>query len=111
MKGRERPYLATRAERRDFRREAVFLWMMPFDAILSTSDCMSVIAFLAAPSSLPAAAERTLFNPVRSFDRSARLCSRRLTFCRFAFNADLLRFATSSNPLYLMDTKRLVYHG
>ena len=37
---------------------------------------------------------RSPFRPVRSFERSWRLASRRLMFCRFALSADLFRFAT-----------------
>jgi hypothetical protein len=34
------------------------------------------------------------FSAVRSVERIARLCSRRLMFCRFALRADFVRLAT-----------------
>ena len=36
----------------------------------------------------------TALRPVRSFERSSRLCSRRTMFCRCAFSADLFFLAT-----------------
>src|SRR5688572_4983272 len=69
--------------------------MMPFDAILSTSDTVFERAALAASRSLASSAARMAFRAVRSVDRIWRLCSRRLTFCLFAFRADLVRLATA----------------
>src|SRR5262245_16418021 len=71
--------------------------MMPLAAILSTSDCASCAAVLAAALSVPATALRRVFRPVRSFERSRRFASRRLRFCRCALSADLLRLAKLSS--------------
>src|SRR5574339_51401 len=71
--------------------------MMPLAAILSTSDWALPSALVAAALSLPSTALRSALSPVRSLDRICRFASRRLTFCRCAFSADLFRFATSEN--------------
>src|SRR5687768_18496401 len=68
--------------------------MMPLVAILSTIDTVARSAAFAASRSLASSDARIDFSAVRSFDRIWRLCSRRLTFCRFALRADFVRLAT-----------------
>src|SRR5687768_17304141 len=68
--------------------------MMPFVAILSTIDTVWLSAALAPSRSLSSREARIAFSEVRSFERICRLCSRRLTFCRFALRADFVRLAT-----------------
>src|SRR5262245_47851387 len=85
---------------------------MPLAAMRSTSDWASPAATFAADLSVPSTILRRLLSPVRSFERRRRLASRRLMFCRFAFSADLFRFATDG-PLGLLSVKpmnRPLYH-
>ena len=87
--------LATRAEIRDLYRAAVFLWMMPLVAILSTIDTVRLRACFAPSRSFASSDARIDFSAVRSRARACRLCSRRLMFCRFALRADFVRFANA----------------
>src|SRR5688572_5514982 len=88
--------------------------MMPFVAILSTIDTVALSASLAPSTSLESSEARIAFSAVRSRDRSSRLCSRRLTFWRFAFRADFVRLATFTGVLsvwWSADlTKEQFYH-
>ena len=86
--------LDIRADRRDLYRPAVLRWMMPLVAILSTIDTVWLSAALAPYRSSSSREARMAFSDVRSFERICRLCSRRLTFCRFALRADFVRLAT-----------------
>src|SRR6186997_997154 len=73
--------------------------MIPFVAILSTSDTVCLSAVFAPLKSLASSDARMDLSAERSLDRMVRLCSRRLMFCRFAFSADLVRLATFWRPL------------
>src|SRR5687767_5655637 len=68
--------------------------MIPFVAILSTIETVALSAFLAPSMSFSSSDARMALRDERSFVRIWRLCSRRLTFCRFALRADFVRFAT-----------------
>src|SRR5689334_1122901 len=82
--------------------------MMPLVAILSTSDWSDWRDFLAPSTFLASRFLRMLFRPVRRRARSARLCSRRLMFCRLALRADLLRFATVYSLCSRMKDKHVI---
>src|SRR6185503_13498373 len=92
------PAFDIRAARRDLYRPAVLRWMMPLVAILSTMETVSLSASLAPDRSFASSEARIALSALRSFERICRLCSRRLTFCRFALRADLVRLAT--DPRY-----------
>src|SRR6187200_1754274 len=68
--------------------------MMPVLAILSTIETVALRAALAPSTSFSSSLARIALSAVRNVDRIPRLCSRRLTFCRFALRADLVRLAT-----------------
>ena len=84
--------------------------MMPLVAILSTMETVRLSAALAPSTSSASSEARIPFSAVRSLDRICRFCSRRLTFCRFALWADLVRYATVlTSSLY--SERRVVYKG
>lgn len=74
--------VARRFVMRDLYRPAALSWMMPLPDILSMSDTVWLRAALAAVVSPVSIAARMDFSAVRSFERSARLCSVRLMVWR-----------------------------
>lgn len=78
---------------RDFRRAALFLWMMPLLATRSNMLMASPTAVAATVWSPARIANSALFTNVRAADRYGRFLARRCSATRIRFFADLL-FAT-----------------
>src|SRR5689334_14554324 len=74
--------------------------MIFFADILSISEQVLLSEALAVAVSPASMAARMALRPVRSLDRSSRLCSVRLMVWRFAFTADLCRGATREASLW-----------
>lgn len=86
-----------------FRRAALFLWMVPFSAALSSTLTASNVAWRASSAS-PASREiRAFLTNVRAAPRSIRFCTRRLSFCRLRLIADLMFAKIASKSIF--------YHG
>lgn len=78
---------------RDFRRAALFLWMMPLPATRSRILIASPTAVAATAWSPDLIANSAFFTKVRDADRYGRFLARRCSATRMRFFADLL-FAT-----------------
>ena len=91
--------LFKRTAMRDFRREAVFLCIIPFCAALSKRLAAWVTAGAASPGSPDAMERSALLTPVRVALRMARLRWARFTDCRKAFLAG--KFYLRMNVLVL----------
>ncbi len=75
---------------RDFRRAALFLWMMPLPATRSSMLIASPTAVAAAVWSPALIASSAFFTNVRAADRYGRFLARRCSATRIRFFADLL---------------------
>ncbi len=90
------PSLLNFAINRDFRRAALFLWMMPLPATRSKMLIASPTAVAAADWSPALIANSAFLTNVRAADRYGRFLARRCSATRIRFFADLL-FATLSH--------------
>ncbi len=75
---------------RDFRRAALFLWMMPLPATRSNMLMASPTAVAATGWSPALMANSAFFTKVRAADRYGRFLARRRSATRMRFLADLL---------------------
>jgi hypothetical protein len=78
----------TRLVSREIFREAVFLWMTPFAAVLAMVAEVERSDSFAAALSLPSTASDNDFKLVFICERTIRFCNRRFRLCRCLLSAD-----------------------